>query len=378
MIKVCHIVNLITGQADGVFAHLSMIFNNYDKKNFDHILIFQGGQIVENRLKSLNIKYYIVPTLNRKFSLKSFSQIFFIIRKENPDILHPHLIKPYIITGLINIILRKQLIFNYHGSFIDNDYNTKFEQLVYKLLHRAVEHFSPPKIVLVPSFSSKFKLETETRLFKNILCYYNGFDRRFLSEIDYNHTKSIIEQFIAKEFFVITMLARLNREKRFDRAVDIFEQLHIRNQKCVLFIFGDGEQSDHINQLAKKKGLSDSVFLLGFIKDAKNYMSLSHILLITSEREGMPMVLWEALAQGVPVVSSDVGGIKEILEPYNCGLVFQKDNIQEAVDKISLLIQNEELRKKMGENGKKIIDEKFNHKSFIQSIEGFYYSLINE
>lgn len=378
MIKVCHIVNLITGQADGVFAHLSMIFNNYDKKNFDHFLIFQGGQIVENRLKSLNIRYYVVPTLDRKFSLKSFSQIFFIIRKENPYILHSHLIKPYIIIGLLNVILRKKLIFNYHGSFIDNDYNTNVEQLIYKFLHRIIECIYPTKIVLVPSFSSKKKLKTETSLFKDIRYYYNGFDKKKLSEIDNSPTKKIIDHLNMEGFFRISVSGRLNREKRFDRAIEIFELIHNRNKNCVLFILGDGEQFDHINELVKKKGLSDSVYLLGFIRDAQNYISLSQILLITSEREGMPMVLWEALAQGVPVVSSDVGGIKEILEPYNCGLVFQKDNIQEAADKISFLIQNEELRKKMGESGKKIIDEKFNQKSFIQSIEGFYYSLIND
>lgn len=378
MIKICHIVNLITGQADGVFAHLMMIFNNCDKNIYDHFLIFQGGQTVENQLDSLNVRYYAVPTLNKKFSLLVFLKIFFIIRKENPGILHIHLIKPYIITGLLNTIIRKPLIFNYHGSFIDNDYNSRFEKMIYRLFHKVIEHFSPTKIVLVPSFSSKLKLATETRLFKNILHYYNGFDSRFLNQIDYNPTKNIIEKFIIEGFFLLAVIGRINREKRIDRAIEIFELLHNRHRKCVLFIFGTGEQYEYLNKLVKKKGLSGSIIMLGFIEDAQKYLSLFHFLLITSEREGMPMVLWEALAQGVPVVSSDVGGIREILEPYNCGFVFQKDNIQEAADKISLLIQNEELRKKMGENGKKIINEKFNQSSFIKSIEEFYCSLLNE
>lgn len=374
----CHIVNLITGEADGVFNHLLMIFNNYDKSKFQHFLIFQGNQIIENKLNSLNVKYYVVSNLNKKFSFSSFSKIFSIIRKEKPQILQTHLIKPYIIAGFLNIILRKPMIFNYHGSFINNDYNTKVEQLVYAFLHRLIERIFATKLVLVPSKASKSKLSIETNLFKNIHYYYNGCDETLLRAIEDNPTKKNIDQCKQDGSFLISVIGRINREKRIDRAVEIFEQVVGKYEKSVLFILGDGEQYEDIKRLVEERDLSSSIFLLGFVEDAQSYLNLFDLLLITSEREGMPMVLWEALAQGVPVVSSDVGGIREIVETYDCGFVFKKDETQEAVEKISLLMNNDELRKKMGENGKRIIEEKFNQSNFIKSIEGFYLSLVNE
>lgn len=378
MIKVGHVVNLISGEADGVYKHLEMIFNNYDKNKFEHFLIFQGGKTIENKLKRLNIRFFVVPNLKKKFSLRSFSQLFHIIKKENPSILHAHLIKPYILVGLLNIIFRKSMIFNYHGSFINNDYNTRVEKFLYTFFHRVIELFCPTKIVLVPSSSSKLKLERETKLFRNISYYYNGFDKKSLGETNSNSIQKMIEQFKGDKFFLISVISRINREKRIDRAVEIFEQVHHKFEKCRLFIFGKGEESKKITELIEEKNLNDCIFALGFVENAHAYLSLFNILLITSEREGLPMVLWESIANGIPVISSDVGGIREILETYNCGFVFNKDNTQEAIEKISLLIQNEELRKIMGENGKKIIDEKFNQSNFIQTIEKYYYTLIDE
>ncbi|MGB5529374.1 MAG: glycosyltransferase, partial [Ignavibacteriaceae bacterium] len=136
MKKICHIVNLIDGKADGVFNHLMMIFRNYDRTQFEHFIIFQGGEFVEDKLSSINIRYYVVESLKSKFSLKSFKEIRLIIKDENPAILHTHLIKSYIIAGIINVIYNRRFIFNFHGSFIQNDYNNWIEKLLYLIAHR--------------------------------------------------------------------------------------------------------------------------------------------------------------------------------------------------------------------------------------------------
>ena len=71
MIKVCHIVNLITGKADGVYAHLKSIFRNYNRNNFEHILIFHGGEKIEKEVRELGIKVFTSESLKEKDILKS-------------------------------------------------------------------------------------------------------------------------------------------------------------------------------------------------------------------------------------------------------------------------------------------------------------------
>jgi len=121
MIKVCHIVNLITGKSDGVYAHLKSIFRNYDRNKFEHFLIFQGGEKIENEVHELGIKVFTSESLKKKISVQVFSDVYNVIKSEKIDIIHTHLIKPYAIAGLTNIFLRKRFIFNYHGIFLKNN-----------------------------------------------------------------------------------------------------------------------------------------------------------------------------------------------------------------------------------------------------------------
>ncbi len=118
MIRVCHIVNIITGKSDGVYAHLKMIFTLSDKTKFEHFLIFQGGEKIEKELSEMGIKFLVSESLKKKISVKAFSDIYSFIKKNDISIIHTHLIKPYTIAGLVNIFLRKKFIFNYHGLFI--------------------------------------------------------------------------------------------------------------------------------------------------------------------------------------------------------------------------------------------------------------------
>src|SRR4030066_1638743 len=163
MIKVCHIVNLITGQADGVYSHLKMIFKNYDRNKFEHYLIFQGGEKIESEVKKFGNKVYVSESLKKKISLKAFLDIYKVLKANNVDIIHVHLIKPYAIVGLLNIILRKKFIFNYHGIFLAKyPYYNFIERVIYSLIHNLIYLFKKVDVALVPSKRSKELLLKET------------------------------------------------------------------------------------------------------------------------------------------------------------------------------------------------------------------------
>jgi len=105
MINVCHIVNLITGKADGIYTHLKMIFTLSDKERFQHYLIFQGGEKIEKELSEMGIKVLVSNSLKKKISIKAFKDIYMFIKKNDISIIHTHLIKPYAIAGLLNSFL---------------------------------------------------------------------------------------------------------------------------------------------------------------------------------------------------------------------------------------------------------------------------------
>ena len=378
MIKVCHIVNLITGKSDGVYSHLKMIFKNSDKTKFQHFLIFQGGENIEKEVAELGIKVFVIPSLKKKVSLRPFIDVYKILKANEIDIIHTHLVKPYAIAGLLNIVLKRNFIFNYNGLFIgQNPYYGFVEKSIYKTIHGIINLFNAVDVVLVPSVKSKELIIEETKLFPEPIVYYNGY---FLenknSKVDKDFWQKIQE--LKNKYFIIAVIGRLERQKRIDIALELFKEVSLKNDQLFMVIFGDGILKNQLIKMSSELGISSRVIFFDYVPDVVNYLKFINILLFTSDWEGMPLSMWEAMANQVPVVAPDVGGFREILEENDCGLIYEPGNLKDAEKKILQLINDEQLRTKLGQNGKLAIEAKYNEKEFIQQIERVYFQLMSQ
>lgn len=375
-IKICHFVNRITGRDDGVFKHLIGQLVYLDKEKFDQFVIYQGGEDVERIFRTLNIKYFIVKELEKKFSLKIFLKVYKIIINENVDIINAHLIKPYSIAGLLNIFLKKKLVFSYHGLFIRNDYNSKFEQVIYRVIHFLIKSFNNV-YVLTPSKKSIEILLNETKNFKNINHYYQG---KALYKYSNGVNESLIEELkeYKSKYVVLGNVGRLNREKNVKLCLELFLDVCRIYDNIILLIFGDGEEKEYLIEFVKAKKLNDKVKFFGYVENISSYMQYFDILILTSKREGMPIVLWEAMDNAIPILSTNVGGIPEIVELEKCGYTFDLNNIRDGVEKLNNLVTDEELRKEMGNRGKEAIETKYTLDDFKDFFTKFYSGLSNE
>jgi len=375
MIKVCHITNIITGRADGVYAHLKMIFRNYDKSKFEHCLIFHGGEKIERELIAMGIKVFVSSSLNKKVPLKAFIDIIRIIKENNIDIIHTHLNKSYVIGGMANIFLRRKFIYNYHGLFLANSpYYNFMELIIYRICHLLIYFFGVVNTAIVPSERSRQLLMKETKLFPEPVVYYNGFDTndetKNLNTELYNRLKIIKE-----EKTVIAVIGRLEIDKQINKAIKVFRNVFNNENKVHLLIFGDGKLEPELRRLIDELNVTDNIEIQGFVEEIKNYYGLFDIIFFTSRWEGMPLVIWEAMAKGIPVIAPDVGGFKEILELNNCGLIYEPGNIKEAEEKLLRLIIDPQFRNELGENGMRSVNQKYNSQSFIKHIENIYINM---
>ena len=121
----------------------------------------------------------------------------------------------------------------------------------------------------------------------------------------------------------------------------------------------------------------DRLQFWGYVEGAKNYINYFDTLLLTSDWEGFPLTIWEAMAAGIPIISTDVGGIKEILEKEKCGLIYPKGDSDRAIRSIIELMDNNSYRMKLGENGKKAIETKYNRDQFISFFDALYSNLLS-
>lgn len=137
-----------------------------------------------------------------------------------------------------------------------------------------------------------------------------------------------------KRKFTICMIGRLNRQKRFDRAVAVAKRLKTWGLDFELWIIGDGELRGEIEAEINNESLNDVVRLKGFVKPPYSLLAQSDMFLNTSEAEGFSLVVAEAFCLGIPVVSTNVSGPRELLGDSEYGIL-----TSQSIDDISMAVK---------------------------------------
>lgn len=147
----------------------------------------------------------------------------------------------------------------------------------------------------------------------------------------------------------IVAVGRLTKQKRFDIAIQSFFHLHQNyNIDANLLILGDGELRPQLEQQVQSLNLQERVFLPGFVENPHAYIKRSQVFLLSSDYEGLPRVLIEALALACPVVATDCpSGPNEILEGGKWGLLTPVANPEAIADALAQVLQNSELAQKL-------------------------------
>lgn len=128
-----------------------------------------------------------------------------------------------------------------------------------------------------------------------------------------------------KKRFTICMLGRLNTQKRHDRAISVAKTLKELGYDFELWIIGDGELRGKIEKQINEAGLQDVVKLKGFINPPYSMLAQADIFLNTSEAEGFSLVVAEAFCLGIPVVSTNVSGPRELLGDSEYGILTSQE-----------------------------------------------------
>ena len=147
-----------------------------------------------------------------------------------------------------------------------------------------------------------------------------------------------------KKRFTICMLGRLNTQKRHDRAISVAKTLKELGYDFELWIIGDGELREKIENQINEAGLQDVVKLKGFINPPYSMLAQADIFLNTSEAEGFSLVVAEAFCLGIPVVSTNVSGPRELLGDSEYGILTSQEE-KDIASAVRTMMDNSLLRK---------------------------------
>ena len=385
-IKVLRIINRFN---IGGPTYNATFLTKFLSDDFETLLI--GGLPEENEANSLHIleKYgvepILLPEMKREPNLKSdriaLKKIKTIIREFKPDIVHTHASKAGALGRRAAVSCNVPIIVHTFHGHIFHSYFGKIKTALFKNIERYLARKSTG-IIAISEIQKKELCEIHKIAPKGKTTVIPlGFDLDIFQEnYESNRTHTRTKYDIDKNTIAIAIVGRLTAIKDHSFFLDIIEELDIQSDKKVkIFIVGDGDMKSEIEERLipmQKRGIQIS--LTSWIYDIAEFNAGMDIMCLTSKNEGTPVSLIEAQASNIPVISTEVGGVADIVEENETGFIIPRKNKREFVSKLKLLVENDELRLKMKKKGWQNVHQKYSYQRLAKDMEAFYQSLIKD
>ena len=209
-----------------------------------------------------------------------------------------------------------------------------------------------------------------------------GFDlTKFYENIEEKRNSTRKKYSISDNEIAIGIVGRFAPIKNHKFFFDAIENVLKQTTKALkILVVGDGETRVEIEKRAAEinQKFGEKIILTSWIKDIASFNPGMDIICLTSDNEGTPVSLIEAQACNVPVISTNVGGVKDIMEDGNTGFIINKNDLKEYTKKLLLMVENDEIRQKMSQNGKTFVQYKFHYTRLVKDMEDFYKELLRE
>lgn len=176
--------------------------------------------------------------------------------------------------------------------------------------------------------------------------------------------------------FVFVFVARMQEQKNHELLLRVFSRLAVTSPPVRLLLAGDGELRANLEKTAQELGCAGRIHFLGNRKDVPDLLGASDAFVLSSDWEGNPLCILEAMAAGLPVVSTAVGGIPELVEHEQTGLLVPPKDGDALLGAMSRLVTNPQLVRDLGAAAARHADETFDVRHMADAYAALYRKLL--
>ena len=243
-----------------------------------------------------------------------------------------------------------------------------------KFRHRTLENLNNRLVDCVVACSSHvadYVLETERIASKKLCIVYNGTS---LQQGRQTQVESLTGLGLPTDLDgpFLVCVASLTNPKNHGMLVRAFEQISKEIPEARLLLVGEGPQKPKLELLARQLGLDSRIHFAGQVEDIRLAYSIASLCVLTSVREGLPNFLMEAMAFGIPVVTTEAGGASELVLNNETGKVVEQGDVDGFSQAVIELLQNNENARAMGLAGRKRIKQFFSMNRMLQTYQDLY------
>ncbi len=368
----------------GVQKYIGDLVANLDKDEFEVAVAVGGEKKDENWINSLGkikSKIYrlkhVVRELNPWHDFLSAFEIYELLANYNPDIVHLNSSKigstGACVTWLFKKFHRKKMkiIYTAHG-FVFNEPLNFFLKKFY-IISEKISGFCKNKIICV---SERDKIEALNRHIahhKKFITIHNGID---LGKLNFLNKKDARQSLIKdtkqqNEYVWIGTIANLFESKGIKHLIKAAKIVKKSHQKIIFVVIGEGPLKKMLEKQIVDLDLENYFYLVGAKKEADQYLKAFDIFVLPSVKEGFPYSVLEAMSAGLPLVTTSVGGVVEIVENEENGLVVVPEKPHDLAKNILRLVEEGDLRHYMSKNNLEKI-KSFSLQKMIRETEKVY------
>jgi len=351
------------------------LVTNLHRDSFNPSVACIGDSVFEG-FRNLDIRVYAVPK-KRRFDIAALRMLARIIRDDNIHVVNAHHFMPMIYSFYGAKIAN-------HSALVYTEHSVWEMERISRCWRRIGQHLlrSVDSIVGVSStVTTQLMRSFETRP-SQVKTIFNGVKLDAVEVQGQPPTKESLN--IARGERVIGMVANFKKIKNHLFLLKAFQELVTDDkQEIKLLLIGQSfsrneeDAEPEIRRFVSANALEKNILLLGYREDVPALLGVMDIFCLTSFREGLPISLLEAMAAGLPVVGTDVDGIRDVIIDGRNGYLIQIGDVPGLKCALNTLLRNESLRTKMGQESQAMAKERFGLEGCIKQYESLFLSLFD-
>lgn len=307
--------------------------------------------------RGFEAKFWPLPKRKGKRDVRTFIRLSWLLRRERVDVLHTHLSYANTLGGFTGRTWRIPVVAHAHATDSAKPY--RYAPFIAAVAGAVRDHLASQGVA-------------QERL--HVL--YNGVPLEGLEPVTPEERSAARQRYnLAPETPVAVVLANLRERKGHRFLIEAMAQLSRDNAgraaKIEVIFAGEGREMEPLKKLARDLGLEKRVHFLGFTHDAAGVLAASDVMVLPSSKEGLSIAVTEAMARGIPVISTNVAGLPEVVRDGQTGLLVPPENVPALAVALKRRFDDDDEAQRMAVAARQLVESEFEETLCLSRFEAF-------
>ncbi|RDI74270.1 Glycosyltransferase [Gaiella occulta] len=370
----------------GPALHVAYLSRGLAERGYDTTLVAgdvaRGEESMAFVAESEGVEVVRVAGLSREIAplrdLVAAARLAREIRRTEPDILHTHTAKAGAVGRLAALLAGsarpRVVIHTYHGHVL-RGYFGSLGTWLFRAVERAFARGTDVLVAVSPQVRDDL-VEIGIAPGRRFAVVRLGIDLEPRVATTVDRAQARRQLGIAPGRFVVGWFGRMTAVKRTDDLIDALVALRGRGVDACLLLVGDGTDRERLELRAKELGVARDVFFLGYQKDVARWYAVADAVVLTSVSEGTPVTIIEALAAGRPVVSTNVGGVADVVRDGVDGFLVEVGDTAVMAARLAEIAADPALGERLGQAGRERVLRRYAVARLVDDVDRLYRALL--